>query len=178
MFTHLGATLSGLSTVRANRAEKILKAEFDKHQDTHSACWFLFISTSSAFGLFLDVMCFGFISFILCFFLFIDKNARAEQIGMAMTESMTLIGILQIGFRQGAESSNQMLSVERVLQYRDLEPEKEPSSPCQVPVDWPAMGKIEFRNLVYRYFPGGKPVLQGLSFVIHAKEKIGEYSSI
>lgn len=67
-----------------------------------------------------------------------------------------------------------MMSVERVLEYRDLEPEKQPKKPIVVTEDWPADGNIEFRNVSYRYFAVAEPVLRNLSFVIRPKEKIGE----
>lgn len=67
-----------------------------------------------------------------------------------------------------------MMSVERVLEYRDLEPEKQPKKPRQIADDWPSRGCIEFRNVFYRYFAEAEPVLQGLSFVIKPKEKIGK----
>lgn len=67
-----------------------------------------------------------------------------------------------------------MMSVERVLEYRDLEPEKQPKKPEQVSEDWPIEGSIEFRNVFYRYFEGAEPVLRNLSFVIKPKEKIGK----
>lgn len=173
MFTHLGATLNGLSTIRAYKAEKILKAEFDAHQDTHSACWFMFISTGSAFGLSLDIMCLIFITSIMCYFMFTTQYVPGEQVGLAITQAMTLIGMLQWGVRQSADISNQMMAVERVLEYRDLEPEKQPLTPREVPADWPDTGKIEFRQLFYRYYAEGEPVLKQLSFEIQPKEKIG-----
>lgn len=94
MFTHLATTLSGLSTVRAYKAEKILKAEFDKHQDTHSACWFLFISTGSAFGISLDTMCLLFITCIMSYFMLVNDSVPADQVGLAITQAMGLIGTI------------------------------------------------------------------------------------
>lgn len=67
-----------------------------------------------------------------------------------------------------------MMSVERVLEYRDLEPEKEPENPEKVSENWPIAGCIEFRDVVYKYFEGAEPVLRNLSFVIKSKEKIGK----
>lgn len=66
-----------------------------------------------------------------------------------------------------------MMSVERLLEYRDLPPEKEPTNPVTVTKDWPSKGCIEFRNVFYRYFAEGEPVLRGLSFVVKPMEKIG-----
>lgn len=63
VFGHLNATVMGLATVRSFGAEYLLGAEFDRHQDLHSAAWYLFISCSRAFGYFLDVIC---LLFIIC----------------------------------------------------------------------------------------------------------------
>ena len=66
-----------------------------------------------------------------------------------------------------------MTSVERVLEYRDLEPETQPTKPAEITDNWPSRGSIEFRSVFYRYFIGAEPVLQNLSFVIKQREKIG-----
>lgn len=75
--------------------------------------------------------------------------------------------------RQTAEIVNLMTSVERVLEYRDLEPEIQPDKPQEVANSWPSGGSIEFQNVIYRYFEGAEPVLRDLSFTIKPKEKIG-----
>lgn len=103
-----------------------------------------------------------------------DTGVSGDKVGLAVTQAMSLTGMLQWGIRQSAEISNQMMAVERVLEYRDLEPEKQPKKPREVADDWPSRGCIEFRNVVYRYFAEAEPVLRGLSFVIKPKEKIGE----
>lgn len=95
------------------------------------------------------------------------------QVGLAITQAMSLTGMLQWGIRQSAEVSNQLMSVERILEYCDLERETAPPQPKPVSSNWPLNGKIEFRSVVYKYFAGAEPVLNGLSFVIIPKEKIG-----
>lgn len=54
-----------------------------------------------------------------------------------------------------------------------MEPEKELTKPNEVSLVWPSDGKIEFRNVFYKYFSEAEPVLRDLSFVIKPKEKIG-----
>lgn len=86
-----------------------------------------------------------------------------------------MTGYLQWGVRQSAEVSNQLMSVERILEYNYLEAEKQPEIPKEMPLDWPKQGKIEFRNVFYRHFHAAEPVLRGLSFSVQSKEKIGEF---
>lgn len=100
MFTHLSATLTGLSTVRAYNAENILRDEFDLHQDTHSACWYMFISTSSAFGFSLDILCYIFVFSIIFYYMVLDTSVSGDQVGLAITQAMSLGGMLQWGRNQ------------------------------------------------------------------------------
>lgn len=60
-----------------------------------------------------------------------------------------------------------------MLEYRDLEPEKQPEKPHETSKDWPFAGQIEFRHVFYRYFKEAEPIIKGLSFVIKPTEKIG-----
>lgn len=67
-----------------------------------------------------------------------------------------------------------MMSAERVLEYKELEPEYQPDEPEEISENWPIDGSIEFRNVFYRYFEGAEPVLRDLTFVVKPKEKIGK----
>ncbi len=42
------------------------------------------------------------------------------DVGLAITQSMAMTGMVQFGMRQSAEVASQLLSVERVLEYADL----------------------------------------------------------
>lgn len=99
VFTHLATTLTGLSTVRAFNAEKILRYEFDLHQDTHSACWYMFLATSGAFAFSLEILCLLFVCCIVLYYVVIDTNASGNMVGLALTQAMSLSGLLQYGTR-------------------------------------------------------------------------------
>lgn len=96
-FTHLSATLNGLSTVRAYNAEKILKKEFDNHQDTHTACWFMVFSTMTAFGLYLDIICTLFCASIVFYYMLFETEASGEKIGLAISQAIGLTGFVPWG---------------------------------------------------------------------------------
>lgn len=68
--------------------------------------------------------------------------------------------------------TNYLMSVERILEYSQLKPEKQPEIPSNVTSDWPKSGKIEFSNVFYRYAAECEPVLRGLSFSVEPNEKI------
>lgn len=175
VFTHLNATLRGLTTIRAYGAQDILSKEFDRHQDLHSAAWYMFITTSQAFGFSLDIMCLIFIGFVTFSFLLIE-DTLGGNVGLAITQSMALVGMMQWGMRQSAEVANQMMSAERVVEYK-YEPEEpllETPPDTKLPRMWPFEGRIEFEEVYLQYGGSGEPsVLKNLNFTIEPREKIG-----
>lgn len=46
MFTHTTATLEGLTTIRAFKAQQKLIQEYDQHQNVNTSAFFLFAATS------------------------------------------------------------------------------------------------------------------------------------
>ncbi|XP_030759733.1 multidrug resistance-associated protein 4-like [Sitophilus oryzae] len=178
MFSHINSTLNGLSTIRAAQAEKSLIKEFDEHQNVHTSAWFLTIMCIVAFGLWLDIICVLFTAIITFGFVIATEYGYIENgslVGLAISQSLILTGMLQYGMRQTAEVINQLTSVERVLQYTQLENE----GPFETPSDrkpkgtWPKAGKIEFRQMSLIYVQGEPPVLKELDFEILPGEKIG-----
>ncbi|XP_049888074.1 probable multidrug resistance-associated protein lethal(2)03659 [Pectinophora gossypiella] len=174
VFGHLNATVFGIATIRSFGAEDLLIEEFDRHQDLHSAAWYLFITCSRAFGYFLDIIC---LLFIICvtFSCLMKHDMPGSLVGLAITQSISLTGVFQWGMRQSAEMENQMTSVERIFEYTNLpqEPALKSDEDKKPPPDWPAEGAIHFDNLTLRYTPNGNVVLNKLQLQIKSKEKIG-----
>lgn len=173
VFTHLSATLMGLSTVRAFDAQEILVKEFDALQDIHTATWFMFLATSSAFGFFLDFLSVGFVAFVTFSFLVLPGDSMGDEVGLAITQVLVLTSMIQWGIRQSAEVANHLMSVERLLEYKLLGHEKQPEKALEVEKEWPREGKIVLKNVVYRYFPEAEPVLKGVDLVVLPREKVG-----
>jgi ATP-binding cassette subfamily C (CFTR/MRP) protein 4 len=176
VFTHLNASIQGITTIRAYEAQEILAKQFDGHQDLHSAAWYLFISTSRSFAFWLDVACFLYISVVTFSFLFLEgTGVQSSDVGLAITQVIAITGMFQWGMRQSAELENQMTSVERVLEFSILEPEPplDTKPENEPPKGWPSAGEIKFDKLSLRYSSVDPPVLKQISFTINAGEKIG-----
>ncbi|KAG8235221.1 hypothetical protein J437_LFUL015913 [Ladona fulva] len=175
VFTHLSASLQGLTTIRAFGAQNVLAKEFDLHQDCHSSAWFMFITASRAFGLWVDLFCFLFIMLVTLSFLVMGFETYGGNVGLAITQAIGLTGMFQWGMRQSAEMENQMTAVERVLEYTNVEkePAHESSPKRKPPAKWPTAGKIVFEKLFLYYDRSEPPVLKNLNLVINSCEKIG-----
>ncbi|ODM98987.1 Multidrug resistance-associated protein 4 [Orchesella cincta] len=171
LFTHLTASVQGLSTIRASKRQAILIDQFDSIQDIHSATWFLFISSNRWFGIWLDMVSVLFLASVTYGFL-IFAGGNSGTVGLAVSSVLTLTGTFQWGMRQSAETENLMTSVERTIEYTKIEPEEDPNEPPPpAPDNWPKGGQIEFKELSLAY--GTKKVLDNLNFVIKPGEKIG-----
>ncbi|XP_025836971.1 probable multidrug resistance-associated protein lethal(2)03659 [Agrilus planipennis] len=176
VFSHACATLSGLSTIRSTKAQQMVSKEFDLLQDQHTAAFFLFTYCSEAFGFYLDLISLLFLAVLTYqFIIFETGSTLAGNVGLVISQSLILTGMLQHGVKQTAETASQMTSVERILQYYHLEKEGpfESLPTKKPPQDWPQMGRIVFKNLTLRYAPDEPPVLRNLSFEIQAGEKVG-----
>ncbi|XP_060873208.1 ATP-binding cassette sub-family C member 4-like isoform X2 [Metopolophium dirhodum] len=175
VFAHFNASLQGLTTIRAYGAEKILSNEFDYHQDLHSSAWYIFICSSRAFGLWLDIVCFIYISIVTFSFLIIGNTTYGGNVGLAITQAISLAGMFQWGMRQSAELENQMTSVERVLEYTNVPQEDalESSPEKKPPTEWPMNGQIIFKNFYLRYGTDSPFVVKNLNINIESMEKVG-----
>ncbi|XP_053697137.1 ATP-binding cassette subfamily C member 4 [Sabethes cyaneus] len=171
VFSHLSATLSGLSTIRANEAQKKITQEFDALQNVHSAVWQLTMSSNAALGLWLDCISTGFVACVTFSFIILHDDTYSANVGLAISQAMILTGMVQYGIRQTAESMQQMTAVERVIQYTEIPSENNP--PKIPPGDWPWKGQIEFQSMTLRYDSDSPPVLKNLDITIEPTWKVG-----
>lgn len=76
---HINASLGGLTTIRASKAQQILIKEFDKHLDLNSSSTYMVISAARCFGYYLDLLCLVYIATIIATFLTISLGKKNLQ---------------------------------------------------------------------------------------------------
>lgn len=122
------------------------------------------------------------------------SDTFSGNVGLAISQALILTGMVQYGIRQATETMQQMTSVERILQYTDLEPVfitfggienfrriiillicllKEQSPDEKPPEEWPRTGKVKLHNMSLRYDPQGTPTLKNLRLEIESGFKVG-----
>ncbi|GLD66233.1 multidrug resistance-associated protein 4-like protein [Lates japonicus] len=173
VFSHLSSSLQGLSTIRAFKVQQKFQQMFDEYQDLHSEAWFLFLTTSRWFAVRLDGICSIFVTITAFGCLYLRDGLEPGAVGLALSYAVTLTGMFQWGVRQSAEIENMMTSVERVVEYAELESEAPWETDKQPPHDWPKTGSITFDRVNYSYSASEPLVLKNLTVVFTSREKVG-----
>ncbi|XP_073707299.1 ATP-binding cassette sub-family C member 4 [Garra rufa] len=173
VFSHLSSSLQGLWTIRAFKAEERFQQTFDAHQDLHSEAWFLFLTTSRWFAVRLDGMCSIFVTITAFGCLLLKDSMKAGDVGLALSYAVTLMGMFQWGVRQSAEVENMMTSVERVVEYTELESEAPWETDKRPPPEWPNRGLVTFDKVNFSYSSDGPVVLKNISAMFRPREKVG-----
>ncbi|XP_062137138.1 probable multidrug resistance-associated protein lethal(2)03659 [Drosophila sulfurigaster albostrigata] len=175
VYSHANQTFQGLTTIRALDAMPQLEHTFHGHQNINSSALFLYTSANRAFSFWTDLICVIYIFAVTFSFLVIQQNFYSGDVGLAITQSMTLVLMCQWGMRQSAELENKMTSVERILEYAKTpsEPALETPKQIQLPANWPHEGHLRLSELHMRYSPGGTEILKGLNLETRPMEKIG-----
>uniref|UniRef100_A0A3B5PXI0 Multidrug resistance-associated protein 4-like n=1 Tax=Xiphophorus maculatus TaxID=8083 RepID=A0A3B5PXI0_XIPMA len=173
VFSHLSSSLQGLWTIRAFGAEDRFQNTFDAHQNLHSEAFFLFLTTSRWFAVRLDGMCAIFVTITTFGCLLLRDQLDAGSVGLALSYAVTLMGMFQWGVRQSAEVENMMTSVERVMEYTELESEAPWETKKRPPPGWPSKGLVTFDSVSFSYSDDGPRVLHGLQAMFRPQEKVG-----
>uniref|UniRef100_A0AAQ5ZIP6 Cystic fibrosis transmembrane conductance regulator n=1 Tax=Amphiprion ocellaris TaxID=80972 RepID=A0AAQ5ZIP6_AMPOC len=173
VFSHLSSSLQGLWTIRAFGAEERFQNTFDAHQDLHSEAWFLFLTTSRWFAVRLDFICAVFVTITTFGCVLLRDQLDAGSVGLALSYAVTLTGMFQWGVRQSAEVENMMTSVERAVEYTELESEAPWETQKHPPPNWPSKGLVTFDQVSFSYSPDGPTVLHNMSATFRPKEKVG-----
>ena len=104
----------------------------------------------------------------------LSPNASPGLVGLAITYSMAITGLLNWLVRSSTDMESLLSSAERVTHYANLPVEASPvSPPGACPPSWPGRGEVELRGVVARYRPGLPPCLNGVSLTIPAGSKVG-----
>lgn len=136
----------------------------------------MFLSITRCFAFWLDLICVIYIAVITYAFVQMDSsNIPGGNVGLAITQVISLVGLTQWGIRQTSELENQMVSVERVLEYSNLPSEEGSGNAEKIKASsgWPSEGNITFKDLSLFYNDESRPAIKNLNFTIESKEKIG-----
>ncbi|KAH9492765.1 Multidrug resistance-associated protein 4 [Bulinus truncatus] len=173
VYSHVSDTVLGLECIRALGKKDQFLTEFNEHQNSHTSAWFLYLSSYR----WMSVRSLGAVVVYMNIIIFVSLALKDSLNGNLL--ALSLIYCIAIGepfewyMRVSADLETQMTSVERVLNYCDLEQEPPKISDKPPSPDWPVIGAVTFTNLSLKYSPEAPFVLKKIDCHIKGKEKVG-----
>eukprot|EP01127_Copromyxa_protea_P010841 TRINITY_DN2685_c0_g2_i4.p1 TRINITY_DN2685_c0_g2~~TRINITY_DN2685_c0_g2_i4.p1 ORF type:complete len:931 (+),score=213.14 TRINITY_DN2685_c0_g2_i4:1731-4523(+) len=173
IFALFGETLVGLATIRAYNKQESLIAENIRRIDRFKQAEYAIMSVNRWLGVHLEFLgsC---VVFSSAFFAVISRDSVSAAVaGLSISYSLRLTVNLDMLIRMSTEVETSLVSVERCMQYTELDQEAPYVNEYMCPPDWPSKGDISFKDLAIRYREGLPYVLNGLTVDIKAHEKVG-----
>ncbi|PVG00760.1 putative YCF1-vacuolar ABC transporter [Serendipita vermifera] len=177
IFTWFQETLSGLSTIRAFRHQNLFILNLEKRLDRNQMQYIASINVNRWLAIRLEFI--GSLIVLLVAVLSLVKllwlgGVDAGLVGMVLSYCLSISGALNWMVRSASEVEQNIVSVERMIQYANLTPEAPTSIEETKPKQpWPNDGVIEFRSMSMRYRPELDTVLKNMNLKIPKHAKVG-----
>ncbi|THH32362.1 hypothetical protein EUX98_g1802 [Antrodiella citrinella] len=175
IFAWFAESLNGISVIRAFNQQSVFTTNISRRVDRNQICYLPSISVNRWLAIRLELVgaTIIFVAAVLAISALITTGVDAGLVGFVLSYALGATGALNWLVRSLSEVEQNIVSVERILHYTDLEPEAPAEIADAVPEDWPRKGEVEFRNYSTRYRPELDLVLKDISFTVQHKEKIG-----
>ncbi|CAN6360624.1 unnamed protein product [Urochloa humidicola] len=172
---HLGESILGAVTIRAFEEEDRFFAKNLELVDKNAGPFFYNFAATEWLIQRLETMS----ALVLSFSAFVMALLPAGTfspgfVGMALSYGLSLNVSFVNSIQRQCSLANQIISVERVNQYMDIQSEAaEVIEENQPAPDWPQVGRVELKDLKIRYRQDSPLVLHGISCTFEGGHKIG-----
>ncbi|KAH8412794.1 hypothetical protein KR009_005755, partial [Drosophila setifemur] len=174
LYTHFTETLQGLTTIRSMRASPRFQRDFQvkleesiKAQLTQSAAQQWLALRLQLLGTLL-VGGAGLLAAITA-----SHTTNPGLVGLCISYALSITGQLGDLLHAVAETEQELVAVERVDQYLQLEDEQNALGSADPPFGWPTQGVLKFQEVQLSYREHLAPALKGITFQTEAFERIG-----
>ncbi|XP_061183962.1 multidrug resistance-associated protein 1-like isoform X1 [Saccostrea echinata] len=173
IFNHFGESLNGASSIRAYHEEDRFINESLSRVDKNILYTFARASSNRWLGWRLELAG-NLIVFAAAIFAVVTPNLSGGLVGLSVSYALQVTSALNMLVRQTAELETNVVSVERLKEYSEVETEADWIRPFRRPPhDWPTNGGVIFHDYKTRYREGLDLVLRGISFQVQGGQKVG-----
>ncbi|KAM8869402.1 multidrug resistance-associated protein 1-like isoform 3-T3 [Spinachia spinachia] len=174
LYSHLNETVQGAAVVRAFGDQCRFVVEADRHVDHNQEAYFpRFVATR---WLAVNLEFLGNLLVLAASVLSVRGRDHLSPgiVGLAVTHSLQVTGILSWIVRSWTDVENNIVSVERVKEYDSTEKEEAWAlEGTKLPTDWPETGNLQFEDYGLRYRKDLDLALHSICINIQAREKVG-----
>uniref|UniRef100_A0A7N8XGS3 ATP-binding cassette, sub-family C (CFTR/MRP), member 2 n=1 Tax=Mastacembelus armatus TaxID=205130 RepID=A0A7N8XGS3_9TELE len=173
IYSHFGETVSGLSVIRAyGHQERFLKHN-EITIDENLKSVYPWIVSNRWLAIRLEFLGNLVVFFSALFAVISRETLDSGLVGLSISYALNVTQTLNWLVRMTSELETNIVAVERVSEYSELENEAKWVTDNQPPEKWPEAGSLQFENYKVRYRPELDLVLHGITCEIDSTEKIG-----
>lgn len=178
VFTWFQESLGGLSSIRAYGQAARFTDAFEARVDRNQMCYFPAMTVNRWLAVRIELIGALVVVFSSSVSVLLATTAggrmSAGLLGLMLSQVLSTTQTLNWAVRSASDVEQNIVSVERILSYSELETEAPYELPeTRPPPSWPGTGEIVFHNYSTRYRRELEPVLRNLSFRIAPGERIG-----
>jgi ABC-type multidrug transport system fused ATPase/permease subunit len=176
IFNHFAETVNGLSSIRAFRCESRMLLETEARINNNSRYWTKNNWVNRWLGLRLDwigASLVGTTAVACVLAIKFGYPLDAGLVGLVLSYTTTLTGLLNWGVRRFSEAELGMVAVERTMRLFKCPQEVTRDAITDIPPQWPNAGEVRLTNVSVRYRPGLPKVLTSVNLFIPKHTKVG-----
>ncbi|KAJ8014351.1 hypothetical protein DPEC_G00039330 [Dallia pectoralis] len=173
IYSHFGETVSGLSVIRAyGHQDRFLKHN-EKVIDENLKSVYPWIVSNRWLAIRLEFLG-NLVVFFSALLAVISRDTLdSGLVGLSISYALNVTQTLNWLVRMTSELETNIIAVERISEYTELENEADWVSGKRPSEKWPEAGRLRFENYKVRYRPELELVLHGITCDIESTEKIG-----
>jgi len=173
IFSHFSETLDGVSTIRAFREQAQFVWENETKLDYNLQAYYINVSSNRWLAMRLEFVGTCIVALAALFAVIAKDTISAGVGGLSVSYALGVTQALNWMVRMTSDRETNIVSVERVKEYAEVESEAPAIIEPGPHEGWPAYGAISLKNLSLRYRPGLPLVLNRVNVDIKAGEKVG-----
>ncbi|KAF9293611.1 hypothetical protein BGZ74_011628 [Mortierella antarctica] len=172
IFQHFNETLGGVSTLRAMKIENQFIKQNALMVDRSMNCFLSNMGSRRWLDVHLRLLSTLVLLGASLFAVLGGASIDPSMVGLTLSFALTISDEVTNLVRIYCDLQNQLVSVERIVEYTDLNVEA-PDKTFEIPPNWPDRGHIVFKNYSTRYREGLDLVIKNISLDIKPGEKVG-----
>ena len=174
IYSHFSETMTGASTITAFSREEDFIAENRARLEDSQRCYMASLVVSRWSAVRLGLIGALLVTAVALFTVIFRGSLDSGSIGLCLSFALNMTASLQVLTRNLSDIETNLVSVERIGEYQEVEQEApytmEENCP---PVCWPEYGVVKFEGFTARYREGLDLVLRGIDLTVLSGEKVG-----
>ncbi|PAA59379.1 hypothetical protein BOX15_Mlig000262g4 [Macrostomum lignano] len=174
IFSHFSETLSGVTTIRAFEQQSNFKRICNDRVNFFNRCYYPNISSNRWLAVRLELVGNLIVTFTCLFGVLARGTVSPGLVGLAAIYALNVTQSLNWLIRMTSELETNIVAVERIKEYSELEQEAPWQRPDEPPLPdgWP-LGGVSFRGFACRYRDDLPPALADINLEVSPGQRVG-----